>query len=144
MNLGHCDLFTSVSDACLCVRIDRTCGDLGEGRVVVGRVGESAAVASNERKRLHIDRLIGVLVRIFCTTHDCGSRTIGNTRAIEQAERARHLRGLLDSFNSDLFTELRTRVTCTVVMVLHRDVAECSAHRVFVDAELIAVRRNDH
>ena len=62
----------------------------------------------------------------------------------EEAERARHLRGLFDRFNGDLFTELCTRVTSTVVMVLHRDMTERSAHRVFVDTELIAVRRNDH
>ena len=73
VNFGHCNLFTSIGNARLGIGIDRACSDLGEGRVVVVRVGESAAVASDERKRLHVDRLVGVLMRIFSATHDCCS-----------------------------------------------------------------------
>ena len=83
-------------------------------------------------------------MRIFGTAHDCSSGTIGHASTIEESERARHFGGLLDRFDGDLFAELRTRVTGTVVMVLHGDVAKCCAHGVFVDTKLIAIGRNNH
>ena len=118
--------------------------DLGERRVVVLRVGVARAVAGDERQRLDVDRLVGVLQRVLGPHDDRGGRTVGDTGAVVHAEPTGHERRVADGLHRDFLAELRPRVAGAVVVVLPRDAGEHLAHLRLVEAVLLAVAGRAH
>ena len=108
-----------------CAYASRTLAlDLGEVGVVVLGVDEPGAVAGDERQRLHVERPVGVAVRVLGPDDDRRRGAVGDARAVEDAERARHPRRRADLLHAHLAPELRPRVLGAVGVVLPRDAGQ--------------------
>ena len=128
VHLGHRELLARVGDAGLRVRVAPRSRRSRGTSCSRSRVGVARAVAGDERQRLDVDRLVGVLVRVLGPHDDRGGRAVGDARAVEHAEPAGHQRRVADRLHRDLLAELRARVARAVVVVLPRDAREHLAH----------------
>jgi len=88
VHLSHRELFARVRDAGLRVGVAARRVDLGEGGVVVRRVGVARAIPCDQRQRFDVERLICVVVRVLGAHHDGGGRTVGDAGTV-RTRRAR-------------------------------------------------------
>ena len=130
-------------DAGLLVRVGGRAHDLDERRVVVGRVDRTGGGAGDERQRLHVERVVAVLVRVFGTDDQRSSRAVAHARAVEDAELAGDERRVADDVLRHFLLELRTGVERAVLVVLPRDAGEDVLHLRLVDAVLVRVRGSE-
>ena len=139
---GHGNLGPWVGDAGLGIRVCCARSNLVEGGVVVVGIDRTSRWTGGERQGLYVQRVIGVLVRVFGAAENCCRRTVADPGAVIDAKVSCDQRCVANLFHADFLLELSTRVAGTVVVVLPRDAGHNLFHLLAVHAVLVGVRRS--
>ena len=143
VDLGHGQLTARVGDAGLGVRVLGGPLALVEVRVVVVRVQQAGRVAGDEAQRLHVERLVGVVVRVLGAHDDGARRAVGDAGAVEHRQHPRDGGHGADGVDVHLAAELRPRVLGAVGVVLAGDAGQHPTQLGRIDAVLLGVGGGD-